>query len=157
MSITFWTNGDSTVVTTYDCHQCDGRAYEEYMELGFHNGEQYEYDPDIHANSACRECKGKGVIEFEDDEHSINLANSNAASWLKLVGVPFDYCGTIERPVLLEWDDIREAMLEIDEGGYARHAFMSGHESFMYFRRLTERWNELVAVAQANSYEIHWG
>ena len=153
MSITFWTEGDEELITTYNCYHCENRAFYDRRIAagiaddaeGFWSDDGIKYDPATMAYSSCSECKGAGVVEFSTDKRSINLANINASTWLTLMGIDFDYCGMIEAPEVLEWETIRERMLDGE------------HANFLYFRDLYRRWNELVKYAATRENRIHWG
>jgi len=160
MSITFWTDGDEEIVTTYDCYHCENRAsYDRRVAaglldedpLGFWADDGIEYDPATMAYENCSECKGAGVVEFSTDKRSINLANGNAGAWLALMNIDYDYCGTIDAPEIQDWDTIRDRMVSSAQAKYL------GHENFLYFRDLFRRWNELVKYAATHENQIHWG
>ena len=160
MSITFWKEEDDQDTTTYTCYHCENHAfYDARIAAGLNDDEEgfwntdvgFEYDPKIHARESCGECGGTGEVVLTSDRHSINLANSNAAAWMALLNMEFDYCGTIDEPALEDWSVIRDRMLD------SRNPQYLGHSAFLYFRDLCARWNELVLVARKGDNQLHWG
>ena len=95
MSITFWSDQDSEITTTYDC-LCDG------------------------AVPSCYECKGTGKVHFTGKAHAVNLSNSNAWRLLPVMGLVQDYGGTVDQcdmpAVVLRLQQARRTCRVDDDG-----------------------------------------
>jgi hypothetical protein len=76
MSVTFWVEDDATWEEKFECQCVWGGS-----------------DP----QPGCLDCKGTGWITFQNDVHSMNLANGNARNFLAALGEnDEELCGRFE-------------------------------------------------------------
>jgi len=153
------------------CRFCDGTGKEKWGD------EEYE----------CGYCDGKGeTSDFIPEGPEMNLSNRNAEVFLKLLGVEFDYAGTIfneELPQLrrrivkvLNSNDISSATIDpYERGGELRRDKVKSDDGTTQIatrrtpkmidfglpesqiKRYFRDFLEMIDFAQKNGYNIGWG
>ena len=121
------------------------------------------YCGDEAADPSCHYCKGSGRYSFEEDIHSVNMSNMNSGAIMRVIGIPFDYCGeiqskdlsTVRQCIFVALNRDSQRSNEHREQKVEGNFFTSGINDEYIVRRLKEL-DSLCRAAQEFEESVVW-